>query len=120
MKRLMFVKMLVIMVAIMAIFTACVPIQQAVKENPEAVREAAVNAVVFIGKTLPYVVAAMNKDVAPPYDVLEMDTISDADGRTITKGVWPEWRLYHFDGFDALVEVGGKDDGKILGITQAK
>lgn len=119
MKRLLVSKLLVILLLLLS-FAACAPIQQAVRENPEAVREAAVNAVVFIGKTLPYVVAAMNKDVAPPYSVLEMDTISDSDGRTITKGVWPEWRLYHFGSFDALVEVGGKDDGRVIAVTQAK
>ena len=116
MKRLILVKLLSIVIIVMSV--GCTVVSDRYAQHPELVRKDLVTAAEVLGKTLPVVLTMMNRDIAPPYTAVIMDTEVGADGKPIDKAVYPEWRLYHFDTFDALVEVGGAQDGLVLATIQ--
>lgn len=116
MKHLMLVKVLTLVMLLCVI--GCTFVEERYSGHPEQVKDDLKFAVEIIGKTLPVALQMMNKDIAPDYSVVVMDTEAGPDGRPIDKAVYPEWRVYHFNGFDAIVEVGGNRDQEILAVIR--
>ena len=116
MKHLMLVKVLTLVMLLCG--TGCMFVEERYSGHPEQVKDDLKFAVEIIGKTLPVALQMMNKDIAPDYSVVVMDTEPGPDGRPIDKAVYPEWRAYHFNGFDAIVEVGGHRDQEILAVIK--
>lgn len=69
----------------------------------------------FVGKTLLEVMTAEGYVQPPPYNLVVFD-VETVNGITRNKAVCPEWRSYDFGTFSAIVEVGGKDDGRVLAV----
>ena len=116
MKRLMLVKVLTLMVLLCG--TGCMFVEERYSGHPEQVKDDLFFAAEILGKTLPVALKMMSRDIAPDYSVVVMDTEVGPDGRPIDKAVYPEWRAYHFNGFDAIVEVGGSRDQEILAVIR--